>query len=74
MSEYDTDTVCQIMQVSRSGYYSHKAEDESEISEQEKQIINCFEKHHGNYRRIRIRRALQNKGIKVSEYKIARMD
>nr|DAK60898.1 MAG TPA: hypothetical protein [Caudoviricetes sp.] len=49
------------MQVSRSGYYSHKAEDESEISEQEKQIINCFEKHHGNYGRIMIRRALQNK-------------
>ncbi len=47
MSGYDTTMVCRIIQVSRSGYYSHKTTDENELSEQEKQVINCFEKNAG---------------------------
>ncbi len=65
--------VCRIIQVSRSGYYSHKTTDENELSEQEKQVINCFEKHRRNYGRIRIRKELLNNGIDISEYKIARI-
>lgn len=41
--------------MSKSGYYSHKPKDENELSEQEKQVIHCFEKHRGNYGKIRIR-------------------
>ena len=73
MSEYDTDMVCRIIQVSRSGYYSHKQQDEREVSEQERQVVHCFEKHRGNYGRIRIRKELLHSGIDVSEYKIARI-
>ena len=65
--------VCRIIQVSRSGYYSHKTTDENELSEQEMQVINCFEKHRRNYGRIRIRKELLNNGIDISEYKIARI-
>ena len=73
MSAYDTDKVCRIIQVSRSGYYSHKKQDEREKTEQEKQVIHCFEKHKGNYGRIRIHKELQNNGIDISEYKISRI-
>ncbi len=73
MSGYDTDIVCRIIQVSKSGYYSHKIADENEISEQEKEVINCFNENHGNYGRIRIRRALLDHGTKISENKIARI-
>lgn len=65
--------VCRIIQVSRSGYYSHKRQNEREVSEQEGQVIHCFEKHRGNYGRIRIRKELLHSGIAVSEYKIARI-
>ena len=65
--------VCRIIQVSRSGYYSHKQQDEREVSEQERQVVHCFEKHRGNYGRIRIRKELLHSGIDISEYKIARI-
>lgn len=73
LSGYDADIVCRIIQVSRSGYYSHELRDENEISEQERQVIHCFEKHHGNYGRIRIRKELQNGGTNISEAKVARI-
>ena len=73
MSEYDTDIVCRILQVSKSGYYSHKVPSESEITEIEKAVINCFKKHNRNYGRIRIRKDLLNNGINISEYSIARI-
>lgn len=38
-----------------------------------KRVIHCFEKHKGNYGRIRIRKELLNSGIDISEYKIARI-
>ena len=59
--------------MSRSGYYSHRVADESELSKQEKEIIHCFEKHGGNYGRIRIRKELLKQGVNISEYKIARI-
>ena len=59
--------------VSKSGYYSHKPQNESEKTEIENAVLHCFEKNRGNYGRIRIRKALMKKGIRVSEYKIARI-
>ena len=73
MSEYDTDIVCRMLQVSKSEYYSHKIPNESKISETEKAVINCFEKHKRNYGRIRIRKELLNEGMEISEYRIARI-
>ena len=59
--------------MSRSEYYRVFKEQDNEEKELERAVINCFEKHKGNYGRIRIRRDLLSKGISVSEYRIARM-
>ena len=59
--------------VSRSEYYRCKKETESEKREEEKSVIHCFEENKRNYGRIRIRKALLEKGIDVSEYRIARI-
>ena len=61
--------VCRLLKVSKSGYYSHKCKTDSEKTFVEKEVINCFEKHKGNYGRIRIKKALAEKGIFVSEGK-----
>lgn len=49
------------------------AQSESEKTESENKVINCFEKHKGNYGRIRIRKALLADGTDISEYKIAKI-
>lgn len=60
--------------MSRSGVYRHKKkEKKSEEQEIEKEVINCFKKHRGNYGRKRIKKAMERKGIKISENKIARI-
>lgn len=73
MSEYDTATVCRVLKVSKSGYYKHTVQSESEKTEAENKVINCFEKHKENYGRIRIRKALLVEGVDISEYKIAKI-
>ena len=59
--------------MSRSEYYRITKEQDNEEKELEKEVINCFEKHKGNYGRIRIRRELLNKGVDISEYRISRI-
>ena len=59
--------------MSRSAYYRVNKTKESEEIEVEKAVINCFEKHKGNYGRIRIKKHLERTGIVVSENKIARI-
>ena len=65
--------VCRLLGVSRSEYYYDRAAEEREENEEEQAIIHCFEKHKGNYGRIRIRKELLREGTKVSEYRIARI-
>ncbi len=59
--------------MSKSGYYSHILKSDSEKSEVEKAVINCFKKHNGNYGRIRIRKELLKQDLVVSEAKISRI-
>ena len=59
--------------MSRSEYYRIAKTQDSEEKELEKAVIHCFEKHKGNYGRIRIRKDMLSKGINVSEYRIAKM-
>ena len=73
MSGYDTGTVCELIKVSRSAFYRNPKAKKNEETELEKEVINCFNKNHGNYGRIRIKKALARKGITVSEKKIARI-
>ena len=57
--------------MSKSEYYRKPIEQDNEEKELEKAVINCFEKHKGNYGRIRIRKALLAKGINISEFRIS---
>ena len=59
--------------MSKSGYYSHKCNKDSEKTFIEKEVINCFKKNNGNYGRIRIKKALEEKDVFVSEAKISRI-
>ena len=59
--------------MSRSGYYRPRVKSNSEKTAEENAVINCFEKHQGNYGRIRIRKALLNENISISEYRIGRI-
>ena len=61
------------MGVSRSIYYRENKQADNEETEIEKAVINCFKKNHGNYGRIRIRKALLKERIRVSESKISRI-
>ena len=56
--------------MSRSGYYRPKVNTNSRKKAEEIAVINCFEKHQGNYGRIRIRKALLKMNINISEYRI----
>ncbi len=59
--------------MSRSTYYRVSKAKEREEIELEKAVINCFEKHKGNYGRIRIKKELARSGVIISENKIARI-
>lgn len=59
--------------MSRSAYYRISKTKESEEIKRENAVINCFEKHNGNYGRIRIKKELVRKGLKVSENKVSRI-
>ena len=59
--------------MSRSEYYYEKVQQEREEIEEEQAVIHCFEKHKGNYGRIRIRKDLLREGIDISEYRITRI-
>ena len=71
LRKYDTSKVCEILNVSRSGYYKAIRAEKREDSEIEKQVIHCFQRHGGNYGRIRIRKELLRYGVEVSEYRIS---
>ena len=66
LRNYKTSEVCKLLGVSRSEYYRIAKEQDNEEKELEKAVINCFEKHKGNYGRIRIRKELLGKGINIS--------
>lgn len=59
--------------MSRSAFYRVSKIKESEEIKLEKVVVNCFEKHKGNYGRIRIKKDLARSGIKISENRISRI-
>ena len=73
LKRYSVSEVCRLLGVSRSEYYRANKPVDKEEKELEKSVINCFEKNHGNYGRIRIRKALLKSGIQISENKISRI-
>ena len=73
MVKYKTSEVCRLLGVARSEYYRISKQLENEEKQKEQEVINCFKRNKGNYGRIRIRKELLSKGIRISEYKIARI-
>ena len=73
LSNYDVVKVCQMLGVSRSGFYKAQKQTEDEEKELEQAVIHSFHRNHARYGRIRIRKELLTKGIDVSEYKISRI-
>ena len=73
LSEYDAVKVCQMLGVSRSGFYKARKQTEDEEKELEQAVIQSFHRNHARYGRIRIRKELETKGLDVSEYKISRI-
>ena len=68
---YDVSKVCELLGVSRSGFYKFKRQTDHEEKELEQAVIHSFHRNHARYGRIRIRKDLLTKGISVSEYKIS---
>jgi len=62
-----------MLGVRRSGFYKERKRTEDEAKEDEQAVIQCFERNHGRYGRIRIRKELLQKGRDVSEYRISRI-
>ena len=62
-----------MIKVSRSEYYKNIRKPQSEKTAEEKAVINCFEKNKGCYGRIRIRKALKEQNIEISEYRISKI-
>ena len=72
LKKYKVSEVCKLLGVSRSEYYREPVKTDNEGNEIEEAVINCFKKHKRNYGRVRIRRELlTEKGLAVSEYRIA---
>lgn len=65
--------VCKALGVSRGQYYYKPVSPNIKKIEEENAVINCFEKHDGNYGSTRIRRELLLDGIDVSEYRISKI-
>ena len=65
--------VCRIIEVSRSDYYRVVKGKDSEEKAIEEAVIHCFKANKERYGRIRIKKALRNEGIEVSERKISRI-
>ena len=70
---YDVSKVCELLGVSRSGFYKFRRQTDHEEKELEQAVIHSFHRNHARYGRIRIRKDLLTKGISVSEYKISRI-
>ena len=65
--------VCEMLGVSRSGFYKARRQADHEEKELEQAVIHSFHRNHARYGRIRIRKELLRQGISVSEYKISKI-
>lgn len=70
LNQYPTSEVCEMLGVSRSGFYKPPKQREDEEKALEEAVIHSFQRHQRRYGRIRIRKELLGKGIDISEYRI----
>lgn len=76
-SEFAVGKMCQVLGVSRSGYYQWRNAPESERKKSNEalyvRIKETYNAFHGTYGSPRITRELQDKGIQCSENRVARL-
>ena len=76
-AEFRISTMCYVLRVSRSGYYSWLQRGRSRWAQADRQLIpriqQIYEGSHGRYGVHRIRAALRRSGIRVSPRRISRL-
>jgi len=77
ITEFPADLICQTIGITRSALYNRKrlsqTEWEKNREEERKAVRKAFEESRGEYGRVRLQRALANKGIKMSQWKIGEL-
>ena len=70
VEEYPADLICQTIGIAKSSYYNRltnpETDKEKEQKEQAKKAKELFEKNNSEYGRKRLKKALNEAGIKVS--------
>ncbi len=70
LKEYPVSRVCELLGVSRGGFYKPPRQTRDEEKKIEEAVISSFRRNKERYGRIRIRKELLLLGIDVSEYRI----
>ena len=70
LQEYPVSKVCELLGVSRGGFYKPPRQPRDEEKKIEEAVISSFRRNKERYGRIRIRKELLLLGIDVSEYRI----
>lgn len=69
--------VCHILGICRSAYYQRVNEPDTDKEQNDSKlrdtVVELFEENNGEYGRIRMQRALKNKGIEMSQGKVRRL-
>lgn len=76
LREYPACKVCQLLNIPRSSYYDMRryGARRTEYKVKESQaVIDMFIKHHGSFGRRVLKKELEKKGTRLSEYKISRI-
>jgi putative transposase len=77
MNEFRLDTMCRVLEVKESGFYTWRRRQPSMRSRQDIQLTECIQKiyseHYGRYGAPRIHATLHREGIACSKKRIARL-
>lgn len=76
LREYPARKVCQILQIPRSSYYAMRRNGVRRAVAKEElrcAVYDAFVEHHGSFGRRTLKRILERKNIRISEYKISKI-
>jgi len=76
LREYPARKVCQILQIPRSSYYAMRRNGvRRAVAKEElrRAVYDAFVEHHGSFGRRTLKRILERKNIRISEYKISKI-
>jgi len=76
LREYPARKVCRILQIPRSSYYAMRRNGvRRAVAKEElrRAVYDAFVEHHGSFGRRTLKRILERKNIRISEYKISKI-